>query len=432
MGRRILVLSSVTALVVVSFLLGTTYSLFLPGGKTARKVAQVYDQIRKHYPGDVPADKLERAAVEGMLGTTDPWAQYFTAAEWKEWSQRVMTGRFYGVGIRVESDPKTGYLRVISPMENSPAFDAGILPGDLIVGVDGADIQNRPLDEVTGRIKGDAGTTVVVKIRRGELELFDVTLTRAEIKNRAVKHRIVGPGIGYIRIEDFTESVPKDFEAALRDLQSKGMMSVVVDLRFNGGGLLSSAVELCDLWLPPGRVVAKQEGKRAAYRRDYAAEKPGDPAARFPTVILVNRHTASASEIVAGALRDHGLAPLVGSRTFGKGLVQSSFDLSDGSHVKLTTARWLTPNGEEVGAKGDKKSGGLMPDHLVEMSTEEEAALLNRWTAESIVKGPPLPDPPPPDFVLEAGIEVLRAKLEKRTPDVKRREVPEADPKETK
>lgn len=432
MARRILAVSSVTALVVVSFLLGSLYSFFLPGGKTARKVAEVYDRIRKDYTGDVPAEKLERAAVEGMLATTDLWGQYFTEAEWKEWSQRVMSGRFFGVGIRVESDSKTNYLRVVSPMENSPAFDAGILPGDLIVAVDGVDIQNRPLEEVTGRIKGDAGTAVVLKISRGELEPFEVTLHRAEIKNVAVKHRMIEPQIGYIRIDDFTESVPKDFESAFKNLEAKGMTALVVDLRFNGGGLLSSAVELCDHWLPPGKIVVKQEGKRANYRRSYVAEKSGDPAAKVPAVILMNRHTASASEIVAGALRDHGLAPLVGARTYGKGVVQSSFDLSDGSHLKLTTARWLTPNGEEVGAKGDNKTGGLNPDYLVEMTREEEAALLKRWTLESIVKGPPIQEPAPPDFVLDAGVEVLRAKLENRTPDVKRREVPEPDPKEAK
>src|SRR6185503_5420614 len=158
MGRKILVTVTTTSLLAFSFLLGSMYSVFQ--GRTARKVTEVSDRIREHYPEDVADDKLERAAVDGMLSVTDPWSQYFTAAEWREWSARVMSGRFHGVGIRVEADHKTGYLRVTSPIENSPAFEAGLLPGDLIVAVGGVDIQNQALDQVISRIKGDAGTQV--------------------------------------------------------------------------------------------------------------------------------------------------------------------------------------------------------------------------------------------------------------------------------
>ena len=432
MARRVLVTMTTTALVVVSFLLGSAYSLFLPGGKTARKVAEVHEKIRLNYPEDVPAEKLERAAVEGMIRSIDRWGEYFTAAEWTEWRQKVVTGKFHGVGIRVESDSKAGYLRVTSPIENTPAFDAGVLPGDLIVAVDGQDVLNMAQDEVVARIKGELGTKVVLKLRRGDQEPFDVTLTRAEIKIDAVKHRMVEPGIGYIRIDDFTESVPVDVETAYRDLERQGMTALAIDLRFNGGGLLKSAVEVCDLWLPAGKVIVMSEGKRPEYRRKYLTENPDALPTKVPRVVLVNRGTASASEIVAAAMRDHGLAPLVGSRTFGKGLVQTPFDLSDGSHLKLTTARWLTPNGEQVGAKDSKSEGGLVPDFIVEMTPEEEVALLKRWFAEEIVKGPPLKDPPPKDYVLEAGIEVLRAKLQDRAPKVERREVSKTPPKESK
>ena len=430
MARRILVFFSATALVAVSFLLGSTYSLFQ--GRTALKVAEVADRIRAHYPIDVPVDKLEQAAIQGLLTTTDPWSQYFTAQEWRDWSARVMSGRFHGVGIRIESDSKSGYLRVTSPIENTPAFEAGILPGDLIVGVDGVDIQGQPQDEVISRIKGDAGTRVVLTVRREDTkDPFDVTLVRAEIKIQAVKHKMLEGGIGYIRIEDFTESVPVDVEAAWRDLESKGMKALAIDLRFNGGGLLRAAIELCDLWLPANQVVAISEGKRPEYRRTYRTENPQ----AFPPmhmVVLVNRGTASASEIVAGALRDHGLATLAGSRTFGKGLVQSSFDLADGSHLKLTTARWITPNGEQVGAKDHKSEAGLAPDYFVEMSGEEEGAVLRRWFAEGIVKGPPIKTPPPRDYVLEAGVEALKAKLGGRTPNIAKREVPKTVAPETK
>jgi carboxyl-terminal processing protease len=428
MSRRVLVIAALVSVAALFFVLGTTVGLLSPGGKPARKIAEVLDLIRRDYPGDIPQEQLERAAINGMLAETDPWSQYFTAAEWRDWSQRVMSGKFHGVGIRVEADAKSGYLRVTSPIENTPAFEAGILPGDLIAGVDGVDVQHRPQEDVIGRIKGDAGSKVTLRILRGEMEPFDVGLTRAEIKIRAVKHRMLESGFGYVRIEDFTEEVPEDVEAAVRKLESMGMKGLVIDLRFNGGGLLRSAVGVCDLWLPAGRVVTTSEGKRSEYLRVYKTEDDNALSRDLPMVVLVNQGTASASEIVAGALRDHGLASLVGSRTFGKGLVQSSFDLPDGSHVKLTTARWLTPNGEQVGSKDPKAEAGLRPEHHVEMTPEEEGAVLRRWFAEEVLKGPPLKDPPPRDYVLEAGLEVLRAKRENRPPKVERREVRKPEP----
>lgn len=428
MARRILLTLSLSMVLAASFMLGSAVNLFRPGSNATRKIAEVYDRIRKDYPADVSEEKLERAAIDGLLSTTDPWSQYFTAEQWRDWSQRVMSGKFHGVGIRVEADAKTGYLRVTSPIENTPAYEAGVLPGDLIVGVGGVGVQNRPQEEVIARIKGDAGTKVVLTLQRGSLPPFDVTLTRAEITIRAVKHRQIEPGIGYIRIEDFTESVPEDVEIVYRDLESRKMKGLVVDLRFNGGGLLKSAIELCDLWLPKDRVVTISEGRRAEYRKTYRTAGDEALSKDVHLVILVNGGTASASEIVAGALRDHGIATIIGARTFGKGLVQSSFDLADGSHLKLTTARWLTPNGEEVGAKDPKDEAGLVPEYLVEMTPEEEAALWKRWAAESVLKGPPLIEPPPRDYVLEAGLEVLHAKNEKRPPNVARRDLPDPKP----
>jgi len=432
MARRFLSMASATAVVVLSFLLGSVFTMYQPGSKTARKVAEVYERIRAHYPGEIPHEKLERAAIAGLLSTTDKWSEYFTAAEWQQWSQQVMLGKFPGVGIRVEPDDKSGYLMVTSPIEDTPAFHAGLLPGDLIVKVDGVDVKGQPGNEVISRIRGEVGTKLVLTLRRGDLEPFDVTLTRAEIKIVAVKHRLVEPGIGYIRINDFTEEVPVDFEKAYRDLEGRGMNALVIDLRFNGGGLLKAAVELCDLWLPPNAVVVTSEGKRPEHRTIYKAKTPEALGTQTPVAILVNRDSASASEIVAGALRDHHIASLVGTRTFGKGLVQSQYELSDGSYVKLTTARWVTPNGEQVGAKDPESEGGLVPTYFVEMTPDEELAVRKRWFAEGIVKGPPIAEPPPKDFVLEAGLEVLRAKREGRPPKVERREIPKPEPKEPK
>ena len=425
MVRRVLILSTVSALVGFGFVIGAVVGWkLLPGGAAAHKVAQVQQTIRHHYPQEIDPGKLERAAVEGMLKEMDPWCEYFTAEEWREWQQRHMSGKFHGVGIRVDADVKSGYMTITSPIRGSPAFEADILPGDLILEVNGVDIRHKSLDEVVDRIKGAMGTPVKLTLRREGREPFAVNLTRAEIKIDAVTHRMAVPeaGLGYVRISEFTESVPGDVEAAVKDLHSKGLKALVIDLRFNGGGLLSSAVDLCDLWLPSAKTVAISEAKSPSDRKEYRTKRDGDLPS-IPLVVLVNRSTASASEIVAGALRDHGRAPLVGSRTFGKGLVQTPFDLSDGSHLKLTTARWLTPNGEQVGAKDATSEGGLKPEFLVEMTREEETAVQKRWAAEEVLKGPPPQDPPPKDHALEAGIEILRAKLQDRPPKVERREV---------
>jgi carboxyl-terminal processing protease len=423
MVRRILVMSTVTALVLAGFIAGSLYSAFTPA--SVRKIGDVLKRVERDFPGEVAPEKLERAAIEGMLETTDPWGHYFTAAEWREFNERLIQGKLTGVGIRFEQD-KGGYIRVVTPIENSPALAAGLMPGDLVVKVDGVDMKNRPTDDVVSRIKGDAGTKVTLTIHRGATEPFDVPLVRAEIKIRNVKHKMAAPGFGYIRVEEFSEGVSRDVEEAVKDLSRQELKALILDLRFNTGGLLSEAVQMCDLWLPEGKVVTKSVGKSGEKELKTRSD---DAFKARPLVILTNKGTASASEIVAGALRDHGLASLVGARTYGKGQVQSTFELSDGSFVKLTTARWLTPNGDFVSAKDEHSEGGIPPQHRVEMTPEEETALLRRWAAEGVINGPPLKDPPPRDYALEAALEVLRAKLEARAPKVETREVPKADAK---
>ncbi|HEY3227418.1 MAG TPA: S41 family peptidase [Planctomycetota bacterium] len=434
MARRILIMATASALVAMGFVFGTVTSLaLLPGGGPAKKVGEVHRLVQRYYPDDVPPERLERAALTGMLKAVDDHSEYFTAEQWREWRPRHMEGKFDGVGVQVEPDPKTGYYLVTTPIEDSPAFQADVLPGDLILAVDGVDIKNQAFEEVVYRIRGEPGSKVTLTLSRPGKDRFDVPLVRAEVKIRAVHHKMVDAqaGIGLVRISEFTEMLP-DFDRAMSDLQSKGLRALVIDLRFNGGGLLSSAVEVCDRFLPSGRVVVAAEGKRPGDRREYRTRSDADLPSNIPVVVLVNGLTASASEIVAGALRDHGRAVLVGSRTYGKGTVQTPFDLSDGSHLKLTTARWVTPNGVRVGPKDANSPGGLVPDYVVEMTREEETALLKKWWSERVVKGPPPPVEPVKDFPLEAGLEIVRAKLADRPASVTPREVakiPTPEPK---
>lgn len=434
MARRILIMATASALVAMGFVFGTVVSLAIGPGGPAKKVGEVQRLVQRYFPDDVPPERLERAAITGMLEAVDKHSEYFTAEQWREWRPRHMEGKYPGVGVQVEPDPKTGYYLVTTPIEDSPAFQADVLPGDLILAVDGVDIRNQPFEQVVDRIRGEPGSRVTLTLRRPGKDRFDVPLVRAEVKIQAVQHRMIDAksGLGLVRISEFTEMMP-DFDRAISDLQSNGLQALVLDLRFNGGGLLSSAVELCDRFLPSGRVVVAAEGKRPGDRREYPTRSNDDdlPSKR-PVVILVNGSTASASEIVAGALRDHGRAVLVGSRTYGKGTVQTPFDLSDGSHLKLTTARWVTPNGIRVGPKDANSPGGLVPDYVVEMTKEEETALLKKWWSERVVKGPPPPVEPVKDFQLDAAVEILRAKLADRPANVTPREVakiPTPEPK---
>ncbi|HEX7900540.1 MAG TPA: S41 family peptidase [Planctomycetota bacterium] len=398
-------------------------------GDGAAKVGDALDRIQKRWYGEVAPGALLDAAVEGMASKLDPYCEYYTAQEYKDFEDQHMRGQFGGVGIIVGSDPKTGFMTVETPIEDSPAFAADILPGDQIREVDGASIKGQPLQDVVRKIKGEPGTPVTLTMsRKGREQLFKVTLTRKIIVVKAVKPKMLNDGVGYIRISDFTEMM-EQFDAAVKDLQAKGMTSMVIDLRFNGGGLLTECIALSDRFLDAG-VIVTTRGKTPEDLREASAKK-GDTLPPMPLVVLVNQSTASASEIFAGAMKDHGRGTLVGTRTFGKGSVQTPFTLSDGSHLKLTTARYFTPKGTSVHKEEGKKDYGLDPDFLIEMSQEEESALMRTWNDERIVKGerPPIPEGFK-DHQLEAGLEVLKAKMQNRDPKVEARVLKKDKPSE--
>jgi carboxyl-terminal processing protease len=389
------------------------------------KVAAALDRIQDRWYGTVSSDALLDAAVEGMASKLDPYCEYYTAQEYKDFEEQHMKGQFGGVGIIVGSDAKTGFMTVETPIEDSPAFEADVLPGDQIREVDGASIKGLPLQDVVRKIKGPPGTPVTLTMARKDREPFKVTLTRKIIVVKAVKPKMLPDGIGYVRISDFTEMMGQ-FDAAVQDLQSRGAKALVVDLRFNGGGLLSECIALADRFLDAG-VIVTTRGKTPDDLREASAKK-GDTLPPLPLAVLVNESTASASEVFAGAMKDHKRAALVGTRTFGKGSVQTPFTLPDGSHLKLTTARYFTPNGTSVHKEEGKKDYGLDPDFLVEMSLEEYSKLMKAWNDDRIVKGEkPAPQEGFVDHQLEAALEVLRAKLQNREPKVVARVLPKKD-----
>jgi carboxyl-terminal processing protease len=388
------------------------------GGELA-KVRVALDRIsNRYYPGVAPATVID-GALEGMTAKLDPYCEYFTAPEFKEFKENNMDGKFGGVGIVVGVDRSTGYLVVETPIEDTPAFSADILPGDLIREVDGKTTKGQVLTELVRRIKGLPDTQVTLTMARKGRDPFKVTLTRKIIELKTVKAKMLPDSIGYIRITEFAKIMDK-FDAEVKRLMDAGAKGLIIDLRFNPGGLLDECVELADRFLEDG-VIVTTRGRTDDDKREIVAKKEGT-LPPIPLVVLVNGGSASASEIFSGAMKDRGRGTIVGDRTFGKGSVQTPYNLPDGSYLKITTARYYTPNGTSVHREEGKKDYGIAPDFTVEMSQEENANLMKTWNDERVVKGE---KPAAPagfrDFQLEAGVEVLKAKIEGRAPKVETR-----------
>ncbi len=383
------------------------------------KVRAALDQIQgRYYPG-VESSVLVDGALEGITAKLDPYCEYFTPQGFKEFNDVNLEGKFYGVGIWVGVDRATGYLMVETPLEDTPAFSADILPGDQIREVDGKTTKGVPLHELVLRIKGPKDTGVELTLFRKGRDPFKVKLVRKEIKIQAVKSKMLPGSIGYIRITEFSR-IMADFDAQAKKLLDDGMKGLVIDLRFNPGGLLDQCVDLADRFLDEG-VIVSTRGKTSDDNHVRTARK-GDTLPPIPLVVLVNGASASASEVFTGAMKDHQRGTIVGERTYGKGSVQTPFHLPGDAYLKLTTARYYTPSGVCVHREEGKKEFGIAPDYTVEMSADEYSKLMKKWNDERIVKGdrPAAPEGFR-DFQLEAGLEVLKAKLEKREPQVEAR-----------
>ena len=316
--------------------------------------------VQKNYVDDVETKQLIEGAINGMLGALDPHSAYLTPDLYRE-LQVDTKGSFGGLGIEITN--RNGVLTVVSPIEDTPAYRAGIKPGDMIMKIDGEFTKDMTLVDAVKKMRGPKDTKVTLTLKRENLpELFDVSLKREIIKIQSVKSRMLEKGYGYVRLTQFQERTDDDLERALKalDKDASGLHGLVLDLRNDPGGLLTQAVKVSDLFLDSGLIVYT-DGRLESQKQKYFAHKPGTWA-DFPMVVLVNGGTASASEIVAGALQDHKRALVLGTQTFGKGSVQTILPLDDNSALRLTTARYYTPSGRSIQAKG------IVPDIVLEQT----------------------------------------------------------------
>ena len=309
----------------------------------------VFQRIRESYVDEVEDKELVEAAITGMLTSLDPHSSYLDTENYN--SMQVQTkGRFGGLGIEITMEK--GMIKVVSPIDDTPAAKAGLQPEDYIIAVDDESIIGLQLSEAVERLRGEVGSKVTVKVQRDQGEPFDVTLVRDFIKIKSVRSEIFD-GIGYVRLTTFSEQTSPGLQDAVGDFflsESNNLKGIVLDLRNNPGGLLNEAVAVSDAFLEKGEIVSTRG--RNANEGSHVYARAGDIARGLPLVVLINSGSASASEIVAGALKDHKRAILLGTRTFGKGSVQSVIPVSNTAAIRLTTARYYTPSGESIQGKG--------------------------------------------------------------------------------
>ncbi|MBI4713066.1 MAG: S41 family peptidase [Planctomycetes bacterium] len=353
-----------------------------PRGEDLKKLESVYKIIKENYVDEVADGKLFENAFEGMLKGLDPYSEYMTADEYKEFMVATK-GEFGGIGVEITVED--GILTVITPLEDTPAFRAGILAGDRILEIDGESTEGMSSSDSAKLVRGKPGTQVVLTVlHKGETAPVKIALTREIIKIRSVKNaQIIDEdlAIGYLRITAFQEDTIELFDEAVKKLTTEGMKSLIIDLRFNGGGLMDMAVKLSNRFIKSGTIVSIK-GKKKDDVTIVRAEESEATLGELPLAVLVNGGSASASEVFAGAMQDNHRGNLVGSNTFGKASVQTIFTLENGAAVKLTIAHYYTPLGRSINRDKSKKNYGLKPDSLVEVTPTQEAALIQKWVAE--------------------------------------------------
>lgn len=317
-----------------------------------RVFAEVLSVVQKNYVEEVNSKDLIYSAIKGMLSSLDPHSSFMTPEMYKE-MQVDTKGEFGGLGIQIGVKDKM--LTVISPIEDTPAYRAGIKAGDKITKIDGKNTRDMTLSEAVDNMRGPKGTNVTLSILREDFaQPKDFTLMRDIIKIKSVKSKIIDGDIGYVKINQFQEKTDSDLDKALREFDGKNLKGLIVDLRNDPGGLLNMAVDVAGEFLPPGKLVVYIKGRNGEKDEFFTNNK--QPRADIPIVVLVNEGSASASEIVAGCLQDWGRAVILGTQTFGKGSVQTVLGLSDGSGLRLTTAKYYTPKDRSI------QNTGIKPD----------------------------------------------------------------------
>ncbi len=373
----------------------------------------VFQRVRGEYVDEVSDKELIEAAINGMLTSLDPHSAYLPDDNFRK-MQVQTSGKFGGLGIEVTM--QDGFLKVVSPIDDTPADKVGIQPEDLIVSVDGESIVGVTLTEAVEKLRGEIGSEVTVIIQRSDQEPFEVSIIRDEIKIRSVRHRLYDQ-IGYIRITTFSEQTTPGLEKSLQELQEEAagpLQGLILDLRNNPGGLLSEAIKISDAFLERGEIVSTRGRGETDIQHAYA--RPGDISDGLPIVVLINSGSASASEIVAGALKDHSRAILMGTRSFGKGSVQTIQPMPGHGAIRLTTARYFTPSGVSIQAKGiepdievalariEKLEGGPVREEdlrgALDSSADEDA--------EQTDEQAEVTDPAEIDFQLARALDLLK------------------------
>ena len=324
-----------------------------------RTFSEIFGRIKNNYVEPVEDKELLQNAIRGMLSGLDPHSTYLDLEDFKNLREGT-SGEFGGLGIEVTLED--GFVRVVSPIDDTPAAEAGVLAGDLIIRLDKKPVKGMALREAVDMMRGKPGTDLLITIlREGEDKPLNITLTRAIIKVKSVKHKTLEPGYGYVRISTFQQRTSEGLNKAIEQLKKDNndkLSGLVLDLRNNPGGLLNAAVDVSDAFITKGLIVYT-DGRIPDSKQEFNA-KPRDLLEGAPLVVLVNGGSASASEIVAGALQDHHRAVILGTKTFGKGSVQTVMPLTDKTAVKMTTARYFTPSGRSIQAEG------IVPDITIE------------------------------------------------------------------
>ncbi len=421
-------LSKRRLLVLAAMILGAFSALFLIAPLTTKAQSNneetyrqltlfgdVFQRVREDYVEEVSDQDLVEAAINGMLTSLDPHSAYLPDDNFQK--MQVQTrGKFGGLGIEVTME--NGFVKVVSPIDDTPADKAGILPEDLIISVDGESIVGLTLNDAVEKLRGPIGSNVKISVQRAQDEPFEVNIIRDEIKIRSVRSRLYET-IGYIRITTFSEQTSPGLQKAMDDLQAEtaeGLTGLVLDLRNNPGGLLSEAIRVSDAFLEKGEIVSTRGRGENDIQHAYA--RPGDISDGLPLVVLINSGSASASEIVAGALKDHRRAVVMGTRSFGKGSVQTITPMPGHGAMRLTTALYFTPSGVSIQAKGispdievalariEKLEGGLVREEDLRGALDNQEGGAEP-TADNTASAEPQ-DPIELDYQLARAVDLLR------------------------
>lgn len=347
---------------------GKNVSELLEEDEVQAKISEINSYIENYYYFDIDPDYQEESIYDGIMnGLDDPYSVYYTKEEYEDLLEDN-SGEYFGVGAVVTQD-QTMKVTVVRPIKGSPAEAAGIKADDVIVEVDGTEITDQELSLVVEMIRGEKGTTAHIKVYRpSEDDYFEFDIQRAEVENVSVDYRMLDNNIGYISVTQFYQNTPKEYKEAVEDLEKQGVKGLIVDLRDNPGGLLNAVVEMCAYTLPGGNIVTTKDKNG---RIVSAYDDEDEHSIELPMVVLTNGNSASASEIFAGAMKDTDTAVLVGTTTFGKGIVQSILPLSDGTAIKITVAKYFTPGGNDI------HEIGIEPDYEVELEDRTNAVNLD-------------------------------------------------------